>query len=244
MPDLADQRQHAARARPGVRDAGGRADAARASRPSSTPRSYGLGGPPDASGARRRHARASADTDPRRPCMSADPSPAPAARSREAQAFVFRAVEEVGATLNAALVVMGDKLGLYRAMAGAGGRSTPAELAGATGVSGALRPRVAERPGRRRLRRVRPRQRPLHAPARAGARADRRPTAPRTCPGFFQIALGAVIDSPRITEAARTGDGRRLARAHPRRLRGLRAVLPPRLQREPRRGPGCPRSTA
>ena len=33
-------------------------------------------------------------------------------------AFVFRAVEEVGATLNAALVVMGDKLGLYRAMAG------------------------------------------------------------------------------------------------------------------------------
>ena len=35
--------------------------------------------------------------------------------------FVFRAVEEVGATLNAALVVMGDKLGLYRALAGAGG---------------------------------------------------------------------------------------------------------------------------
>ncbi len=34
--------------------------------------------------------------------------------------FVFRAVEEVGATLNTALVVMGDKLGLYRALAGAG----------------------------------------------------------------------------------------------------------------------------
>src|SRR3954451_5891072 len=42
--------------------------------------------------------------------------------------FVFRAVEEVGATLNAALVVMGDKLGLYRALAGAG-PVTPAELA-------------------------------------------------------------------------------------------------------------------
>ena len=37
------------------------------------------------------------------------------------QQFVFRAVDEVGATLNAALVVMGDKLGWYRAMAGAGG---------------------------------------------------------------------------------------------------------------------------
>ena len=34
--------------------------------------------------------------------------------------FVFRAVGEVGATLNAALVVMGDKLGLYQAMAQAG----------------------------------------------------------------------------------------------------------------------------
>ena len=33
--------------------------------------------------------------------------------------FVFRAVEEVGATLNAALVVMGDKLG---PLPGAGGR--------------------------------------------------------------------------------------------------------------------------
>lgn len=37
--------------------------------------------------------------------------------------FVFRAVDEVGATLNAALVVMGDKLGLYRALAGSGGLS-------------------------------------------------------------------------------------------------------------------------
>jgi hypothetical protein len=38
--------------------------------------------------------------------------------------FVFRAVDEVGATLNAALVVMGDKLGLYRALAGSGGLSS------------------------------------------------------------------------------------------------------------------------
>src|SRR3954452_17546511 len=48
--------------------------------------------------------------------------------------FVFRAVEEVGATLNAGLVVMGDKLGLYRAMAGAGG-ITPTELARRAEVS-------------------------------------------------------------------------------------------------------------
>ena len=33
---------------------------------------------------------------------------------------MFRAVSEVGATLNTALVVMGDRLGLYRALADAG----------------------------------------------------------------------------------------------------------------------------
>ena len=46
--------------------------------------------------------------------------------------FVFRAVDEVGATLNTALVVMGDKLGYYRAMAD-GRPVTPAELAEQTG---------------------------------------------------------------------------------------------------------------
>ena len=60
--------------------------------------------------------------------------PAPALDPDKLNAFVFRAVEEVGATLNAALVVMGDKLGLYRAMAGAGPLD-PAELARATGVA-------------------------------------------------------------------------------------------------------------
>jgi len=49
-------------------------------------------------------------------------------------AFVFRAVGEVGATLNTALVVMGDKLGLYRALAGSG-PLTPSELAERTGVA-------------------------------------------------------------------------------------------------------------
>ncbi len=76
--------------------------------------------------------------------------------------FVFRAVGEVGATLNAALVVMGDKLGLYRALADAG-PLTPDELADRTGT--------AERYVREWLNNqaaggfveLRPRQRPLHA---------------------------------------------------------------------------------
>ncbi len=52
-------------------------------------------------------------------------------------AFVFRAVEEVGATLNAALVVMGDRLGLYRALAGTGGL-TSTQLARARGRRNAM----------------------------------------------------------------------------------------------------------
>jgi hypothetical protein len=48
--------------------------------------------------------------------------------------FVFRAVGEVGGTLNAALMAMGDKLGPYRALAGAG-PPAPAELAERTGTA-------------------------------------------------------------------------------------------------------------
>ena len=43
--------------------------------------------------------------------------------------FVFRAVEEVGATMNTALVVIGDRLGLYRALADSEGLSPSATCA-------------------------------------------------------------------------------------------------------------------
>ena len=49
------------------------------------------------------------------------------------QEFVGRAVDDVGAVLGGAMVVIGDKLGLYRAMAGSGSL-TPAELAARTGT--------------------------------------------------------------------------------------------------------------
>ena len=119
--------------------------------------------------------------------------------------FVYRAVDEIGSTINAALVVMGDRLGLYRAMAGAG-PLTPAELAGKT--------RTAERYVREWL----------NAQA-AGGYVDYHPdsgsyslspehaialtdeSSPAFLPGFFQIALGTLHDAPRIIEAAKTGAG-------------------------------------
>jgi 2-polyprenyl-3-methyl-5-hydroxy-6-metoxy-1,4-benzoquinol methylase len=119
--------------------------------------------------------------------------------------FVFRAVDEVGATLNAALVVMGDRLGLYRALAGTGGL-TPTELAERTGT--------AERYVREWLNAQAAggfvsydADSGLYSlpPEQAVALTDEH--SPAYLPGFFQIAVGSVIDSPSIVEKARSGDG-------------------------------------
>ena len=119
--------------------------------------------------------------------------------------FVFRAVDEVGATLNSALVVMGDKLGLYKALAGAG-PLTPVELARRTGVAeryvrewlnGQAAGGYVEYDGATGTYTLPPEQ--------AIALADE--SSPAFLPGFFQVALGSVIDSPRVTEAARSGEG-------------------------------------
>jgi SAM-dependent methyltransferase len=119
-------------------------------------------------------------------------------------AFVYRSVGEVGATLNTALVVMGDKLGLYRALAA--GPLTAAELADRTGT--------AERYIREWLNAQAAGDFVTYDPAsgrytlppeHAVALTDE--TSPAYLPGFFQIALGSVLDSPRVTEVVRTGAG-------------------------------------
>ncbi len=48
--------------------------------------------------------------------------------------FVHKAVADVGTLLSGSLVVLGDRLGLYRAMAGAGAL-TPDDLAARTGTT-------------------------------------------------------------------------------------------------------------
>lgn len=119
--------------------------------------------------------------------------------------FVFRAVDEVGATLNTALVVMGDKLGLYRAMAGAGLLS-PGDLAVRTGT--------AERYVREWLN-AQAAGGYVHYDPESGryllpdeqAVAFTDESSPAYLPGFFQIALGSVLDSPRVCEAAKKGAG-------------------------------------
>jgi SAM-dependent methyltransferase len=130
---------------------------------------------------------------------------APTIDTEKLEQFVFRAVDEVGAALNAALVVMGDKLGLYRALAAAG-PLTSTELADRTGTS--------ERYVREWLNAQAAGGFVEYDPAagtytlppeQAVALADE--ASPAYLPGFFQLAVGSVLDSPRVTEVARSGEG-------------------------------------
>jgi len=117
--------------------------------------------------------------------------------------FVGQAVGELGATLNAALVVIGDRLGLYKAMAGAGAL-TSGELAERTGTSEryvrewlnaqAAGGYVTYADGRYTL-----------PPEHAAALADE--DSPAFLPGAFQLMTAAVRDEPKITEAFRSGAG-------------------------------------
>jgi len=119
--------------------------------------------------------------------------------------FVFRAVSEIGATLNTALVVMGDRLGLYRALA-EGGPSTPSELAERTCTAERyVREWLNAQAAGGYVEYSPDSGRYTLPPEQAMALTDA--DSPAFLPGFFQLALGSVADSPKIVEAARSGDG-------------------------------------
>ena len=124
---------------------------------------------------------------------------------RKLEEFLHTVVADIGAAANAVLVTIGDKLGLYRAMVGAGPLE-PAQLAARTGT--------AERYVREWL-----------AAQAAGGYLDYHPDSGRyslppehamalaveDSPVFLQggfDVIGAVVaDEPKITDAFRTGDG-------------------------------------
>jgi len=120
-------------------------------------------------------------------------------------AFVGQAVSDLAATISAGLVVIGEKLGLYRAMAGAG-PVTPAELAGRTGT--------AERYVREWLANQAAGGYVEYDPAsgrytlpdeHAVALADE--TSPMYLPGAFRLAAATLQDEPEISAAFRSGRG-------------------------------------
>jgi len=119
--------------------------------------------------------------------------------------FMGQALGELGAGMNAALVFIGDKLGLYKAMAGAG-PMTSAELAGKTGtheryVREWLNAQAAG--GFVTYDAARERYTLPNEQAFALAVED----SPVYLPGAYQVIAAVIKDEPRITEAFRTGTG-------------------------------------
>ena len=119
--------------------------------------------------------------------------------------FMQNAVNDLGASFHAAMVVIGEKLGLYKALAEAG-PLTPAQLAERTGT--------AERYVREWLASQAAGGYVTYDPAagfyslseeQAFALADE--TSPAYLPGGFLIAVSAIKAEPRIAEAFRTGKG-------------------------------------
>ena len=116
-------------------------------------------------------------------------------------AFMLKAVGDMGAAMHAALIVIGDKLGLYKAMAGAG-PLTSAELAERTGTT--------ERYVREWLN---ANAASGYVTYDAGTQRYELPTEQAFAlttldlPGAFHIISSCFKDEPKITQAFRTGDG-------------------------------------
>jgi len=119
--------------------------------------------------------------------------------------FVHKALGDVGSALTASLVVIGDKLGLYRALA-EGGPATPAELARRTQTSEryvrewlsaqAAAGYVSYDPTSRRF---------ALPPAHAACLTD--DASPACVLGAFQSMTAAMRAEPRIADGFRTGKG-------------------------------------
>jgi SAM-dependent methyltransferase len=118
--------------------------------------------------------------------------------------FLGRFVGDLGATAAAGNVVIGDRLGLYRALADRSQR--PAELAARTGTA----PRYVEEWLRGQAAGGYVRYHPeddTYSMTEEQAFALTDPNGPVFIPGAFQLVLGALRAEPEITEAFRTGDG-------------------------------------
>jgi SAM-dependent methyltransferase len=119
--------------------------------------------------------------------------------------FLGQFVQDLGATVQAGLVVIGHRLGLYRAMAGAG-PLTPAELAERTGTAERyVREWLAAQASGGYVAYDPVSERFSLPEEQAFALAD--PDGLAYLPGAFQLALASLKAEPRIAEAFRTGAG-------------------------------------
>jgi SAM-dependent methyltransferase len=123
----------------------------------------------------------------------------------KANAFVGKMVGEVGATLTGALVVIGDRLGLYRALA-QHGPLTSAALAQRTGTHERyVREWLANQAASGYLEYDPPTQRFTLPREHQAVLADE--SSPVLLCGLYQIAQTLFADEPAISEAFKTGRG-------------------------------------
>jgi 2-polyprenyl-3-methyl-5-hydroxy-6-metoxy-1,4-benzoquinol methylase len=116
-----------------------------------------------------------------------------------------KAVVDFGATFHAAMVQIGDKLGLYKALA-AEGPLTAAELAQRTSTAERyVRERLASQAAGGYVTYDTKSARYSLSEEQAFTLAD--DNSPAFLPGAFQVALAAVKAEPRVLEAFRTGGG-------------------------------------
>ncbi|MGJ5816091.1 methyltransferase [Paludibaculum fermentans] len=119
--------------------------------------------------------------------------------------FMGKMLVELGAAINAALVLTGDKLGLYKAMMGAG-PMTVSELAAKTGTDERyLREWLSAQAAGEIVE--------YDAESGCFSLPDEHALAlavedsPAFLPGAFQVLASVMKDEPRITDAFRTGEG-------------------------------------
>ncbi len=120
-------------------------------------------------------------------------------------AFVGRMLGDMGASINAALVVVGDRLGLYRALA-EHGPVTPAELARLTQTTERyVREWLSAQAASGYVNYDAESGRFQMEPEQAMVFADER--SPAFLAGFFQIAEAAFRATARVADAFRSGRG-------------------------------------
>src|SRR3954454_24225157 len=119
--------------------------------------------------------------------------------------FMGRFVQDLGAGATAPLVLIGDKLGLYKAMAD-GTPVTPAELAARTGCRERYVREWLSQQAASGYVEYEPAQGSFRLPPeQALALAD--DDSPVFIPGAFQLLAAMVKDEPHITERFRSGEG-------------------------------------
>ncbi len=121
------------------------------------------------------------------------------------QALVGKAVGDLGATLSTAMISLGDRLGLFQALA-SGGAATPAELAARTGtVERYVREWLAACAAGGYVEYEPESARFSLSPEQRVALADE--TSPFCVLGGFESIIAAMRSEPKIAERFRTGEG-------------------------------------